>query len=248
VLVPGAGCPAAATARADETEHRMVVRKRNNSRSPATTRAGPNGADRDEPSSMLANAREVAPLNQPPDGRTRDAECSPRLLNADRFSHDVPIVSQSSHRLNRLMTGTQLARRRPRIVSMSRHLVGSPEKRRTVQRRDGIGCCHPGRAPELCAPVHTLACSAAFSRTRSPPRRSSAGSGLGHSRHAPTVVIPSARITRRRIAAMRISAHSWRIQTGRSRTGGRIRCRPAAGQRRGRAGLGADDPSDRRDL
>jgi hypothetical protein len=41
----------------------------------------------------------------------------------------------------------------------SRRLVGGPEKRRAVRspaavvskRRDGIGCRHPGRAPELCA-------------------------------------------------------------------------------------------------
>jgi hypothetical protein len=70
--------------------------------------------------------------------------------------------------------------------------------------------------------------------TRSGPRRSSAIFGLGHSRHAPTRVVRSARITGRRIAAMRTVAHSWSIPTGRSRTGGGIRRRPPAGQRGGR--------------
>jgi hypothetical protein len=71
-------------------------------------------------------------------------------------------------------------------------------------------------------------------RTRSVPRRSSASSGLGRSRHAPAGAMPSARITGHRIAAMRTFAPSWCNPTGRSRTGGRIRCRPAARPGRGR--------------
>jgi hypothetical protein len=70
VLVAGAGCLAAAAAGADETEHRMVVRKRGNSRGPAPAGASLNGADRNEAPSTSANARKVASLNQPPDGRT----------------------------------------------------------------------------------------------------------------------------------------------------------------------------------
>jgi hypothetical protein len=43
---------------------------------------------------------------------------------------------------------------------------------------------------------------------RSAPRRSSGSLGLGQSRHAPTRVVRSARITGRRIAAMRTVVHS----------------------------------------
>jgi hypothetical protein len=102
VLVAGAGCPAAAAAGADEAKYGMVVRKRRNARGPAATRAAPNGARRDEAPSPTPNSRELTPLNQPPDGRTRGTECPPRLLNGDHCSSHVRIVSRLSHRRNRL--------------------------------------------------------------------------------------------------------------------------------------------------
>ena len=103
MLVAGPGRAAAAAARADETEQRMVVRKRRNAPGPSPTGARVNGARRDEASSTPANAREVASLNQAPDGRTRDTKGTARLLDADHCSCHAPIVSQSSHRLNRLV-------------------------------------------------------------------------------------------------------------------------------------------------
>ncbi len=103
MFVAGAGRAAAAAARADETEQRMVVRKRRNSPGPVPTGARVNGAGRDEAPSTSANAREVTSLNQAPDGRTRDAKRTPHLLNGDHCSCHEPIVSQSSHRLNRLV-------------------------------------------------------------------------------------------------------------------------------------------------
>ena len=103
MFVAGAGGSAAAAARADETEQRMLVRKRRNAGGPAPTGARVNGARRDEAPSTSANAREVASLNQAPDGRTRDAKGTPRLLNGEHGSCHVPIVSQSSHRLSRLV-------------------------------------------------------------------------------------------------------------------------------------------------
>ncbi len=108
MLVAGAGGAAAAAARADETEQRMVVRKRRNSRGPAPTDARVNGARRDEAPATSANAREVASLNQAPDGRTRDAKGTPRLLNGDHCSCHAWIVSQSSHRLNHLVRAKNL--------------------------------------------------------------------------------------------------------------------------------------------
>lgn len=105
MLVAGAGGAAAAAARADETEERMVVRKRGNATGPAPTGARVNGARRDEAPSTSANAREVASLNQAPDGRARDAKCTPRLLDGDHCSCHAPIVSRPSHRLNRLVLG-----------------------------------------------------------------------------------------------------------------------------------------------
>jgi hypothetical protein len=110
VLVAGAGGAAAAAARADETEQRMVVRKRRNAPGPAPTGARVNGARRDEAPSTSANARKVASLNQAPDGRTRDAKGTPRLLNGDHRSCHAPIVSQSSHRPNRLVRTGRLRR------------------------------------------------------------------------------------------------------------------------------------------
>jgi hypothetical protein len=68
VLVASAWSPAAAAARAYETEHRMVVRERTNSFGPASTGTRLNGAGRDEAPSTSANAWEVTSLNQPPDG------------------------------------------------------------------------------------------------------------------------------------------------------------------------------------
>ena len=112
VLVAGAGRAAAAAARADETEQRMVVRKRRNAPGPSPTGARVNGGRRDEPPSTSANAREVASLNQAPDGRTRDTKGTPRLLNADHCSCHALIVSQSSHRLNRLVRAAALLGRR----------------------------------------------------------------------------------------------------------------------------------------
>ena len=93
MFVAGAGRAAAAAARADETEQRMVVRKRRNSPGPAAPGARVNGPGRDEAPSTSANAREVASLNQAPDGRTRDAKGPPRLLNGDHCSCHTPIVS-----------------------------------------------------------------------------------------------------------------------------------------------------------
>ena len=100
MFVAGARRAAAAAARADETEQRMVVRKRRNASGPAPTGARVNRARRDETPSTSANAREVASLNQAPDGRTRDAKGSTRFLNGDHDSCHASIVSQSSHRLN----------------------------------------------------------------------------------------------------------------------------------------------------
>jgi hypothetical protein len=70
VLVAGARPPAAAATRADETEHRMVVRKRGNALGPAPAGTCLNGAGRDEAPSTSTNAGEVAALNEPPDGGT----------------------------------------------------------------------------------------------------------------------------------------------------------------------------------
>jgi hypothetical protein len=111
VLVARAGRAAAAAARADETEQRMVVRKGRNSPGPAPTGARLNGARRDEPPSTSANAREVASLNQAPDSRTRDAKSTPRLLDGEHCSCHASIVSQSSHRLNRLGRAARLRRK-----------------------------------------------------------------------------------------------------------------------------------------
>jgi hypothetical protein len=106
VFVASTGRAAAAAARADEPKYWMIVRKRRDSPGPAPTGARVNGARRDEPPSTSANAREIASLNQTPDGRTRDAKGTPRLLNGDHCSCHSPIVSQSSHRLNRLVRGS----------------------------------------------------------------------------------------------------------------------------------------------
>jgi hypothetical protein len=103
VLVAGAGGAAATAARADETEQRMVVRKRGNPPGPAPTDARVNGARRDETTTTSADTREVASLNQAPDRRTRDAKGTPGLFNGDHCSCHEPIVSQSSHRLNCLV-------------------------------------------------------------------------------------------------------------------------------------------------
>jgi hypothetical protein len=95
-------------------------------------------------------------------------------------------------------------------------------------RADGIGCRHPGRAPELCAwgsypsrdghvTAHTLAAASIIGWL-----------GLGPFAACTGGVIPSARITGSGIAAMRTVAHSWCVSTGRSRTGGGSRCRPPA--------------------
>jgi hypothetical protein len=81
----------------------MVVRKRRNPPGAAPTGAHVNGARRDETPATSTNAREVASLYQAPDRRTRDAKGTPCLFNGDHCSCHVPIVSQSSHRLNRLV-------------------------------------------------------------------------------------------------------------------------------------------------
>ena len=104
MLVASTRRPAPPPACADETEHRMVVRKRRNCRRSAATRALLDGRRWNEPPSPPSNARELAPLNQAPDGRTRDAERTPRLLNCHHCVCHARIVSQQSHRLNRLMT------------------------------------------------------------------------------------------------------------------------------------------------
>jgi hypothetical protein len=70
VLVAGAGRSAAATAGADETEYRMVERKRGNAPDLAPPGARLNSAGWDKPPSASTNAREVASLNQAPDSRT----------------------------------------------------------------------------------------------------------------------------------------------------------------------------------
>ncbi len=85
MFVAGARRPAAATASADQTEDRMRVRKRRNSLREAPARTGPNGARWNEAPTTSANAWQVASLNQPPDGRTRDAECAPSLFDGDHF-------------------------------------------------------------------------------------------------------------------------------------------------------------------
>lgn len=69
VLIPGAGRFATASARASETEEWMVVGKVRNLRGRAATRAGVKRRGWNEPASASTNARKVAPLNQPPDGR-----------------------------------------------------------------------------------------------------------------------------------------------------------------------------------
>ena len=117
MLVAGAGRVAAAAARADETEQRMVVRKRRNSPGPAPAGAPMDGARRDEAPATSANAREVASLNQAPDGRTRHAKSTPRLLNRDHCSCHTPIVSQSSHCLSRVV-------RRVAFVGITASLCG----------------------------------------------------------------------------------------------------------------------------
>jgi hypothetical protein len=86
------------------------------------------------------------------------------------------------------------------------------------QRRDGIGCHHPGRAPELCASGWYAVAPAAI---------------IGGFHLRPCVactdgVIRSARITRRRIAAMRTRPAQLGISAGRPLTGGGSRCRPTA--------------------
>jgi hypothetical protein len=111
VLVAGARGATAAAARADETEERMVVRKRRNSPGPSPTGARVNGAGRDEAPSTSANAREVASLNEAPDGRTRHAKGTPGLLDGNHCSCHGQIVSQSSHRLNRLVGAGRLRRK-----------------------------------------------------------------------------------------------------------------------------------------
>jgi hypothetical protein len=70
VLVTGARRPAAAAAGTDEAEHRMVVRKRRNACRPLVTGSGLNGRSWNEPPSPPPNTREVAALNQPPNGCT----------------------------------------------------------------------------------------------------------------------------------------------------------------------------------
>ena len=124
MLVTGAGGAAAAAARADETEQRMVVRKRRNASGLAPPGARVNGARRDEAPSTSANAREVASLNQAPDGRTRDAKGTPRLLNGDHCSCHAQIVSQSSHRLNRLVRAGRLRRKAAYLPRRLQIVVG----------------------------------------------------------------------------------------------------------------------------
>jgi hypothetical protein len=80
----------------------MRVRKRRNSLREAPARTGPNGARWNEAPTTSANAWQVASLNQPPDGRTRDAECASSLFDGDHFGGHMSIVSQPSHRLSRL--------------------------------------------------------------------------------------------------------------------------------------------------
>ncbi len=67
VLVARPGRPAAAAPRADEAEHRMIVRKRRNGCGSRTTGASLNGSGRNEPTSMATNTWQFAPLNEPPD-------------------------------------------------------------------------------------------------------------------------------------------------------------------------------------
>jgi hypothetical protein len=104
VFVAGARRSAAAAPRPDEAEHGMVARKRRNGRRSLTPRASLNSAGGNEPPSTPANTGEVAPLNQPPDRRTRDAEGAAGFLNRDHSCRHAIIVSSVSHCLNRLIT------------------------------------------------------------------------------------------------------------------------------------------------
>ena len=93
MLVTGARGPAAAAPGTDEAEHRMVVRKRRNAGCPLPARPGVNGGSGNEPPSSPANTGEGAPLNQPPDRRTRDTQRATGFLNRDHACRHVIIVS-----------------------------------------------------------------------------------------------------------------------------------------------------------
>jgi hypothetical protein len=96
VFVAGARRPAAATASADQTEDRMRVRKRRNSLREAPARTGPNGARWNEAPTTSANAWQVASLNEPPDGRTRDAESASSLFDGGHFGGHIRTGSSTS--------------------------------------------------------------------------------------------------------------------------------------------------------
>ena len=68
MLVPRARGPAAAAARPDETEYRVIVGERTNPGSPAAARPASDRAGLHETPSASANTGEIAPLNQAPDG------------------------------------------------------------------------------------------------------------------------------------------------------------------------------------
>lgn len=114
----------------------MVVRKRRNFSGPAPTGAREKGARRDEAASPLANAREVASLNQAPDGRTRDAKGTPCFLNGDHCPCHASIVSRSSHRLNRLVRpGARPGESQPPEQSRSADPVLPPASRLEASNR-----------------------------------------------------------------------------------------------------------------
>ena len=143
---------------------------------------------------------------------------------------------RSSRRVPRKQSYRQVVRRV--ITATHRRRRGDRGAQSADGRANGIGCLPPGRAPELCAPRFVpFALWAQFPHAkRSAPRRSSAIFGLGHSRHAPTPVVRSARITGRRIAAMRTAAHSCTFRpVALPRMAAADAVRPPI-ERRGRAG------------
>lgn len=118
MLVAGARRSPAPTACADETEYRVVVRERRNPRRSAAC-AGMNGGGWNESTPRSTNAREIATLNQPPDGRAGHTERATRLLDGNHVNGHGAMVSRPSHCLNRITPLT--AGRRPMPARVANH-------------------------------------------------------------------------------------------------------------------------------